>query len=238
MGDLGRYFPYRDRLNRADETAESEFPTVASQLREVERIIEMIPKQACIFLHHGNHENHIFREMGSGIYKDLATRTGCDYVGFKAAVLLHWPGRYTRVLSSHGHKAIPFQNSFDPEIIERIQANAHINLRRILTKQDRGGSDIYFVGHTHKVDSAVPTSTRVMINTGTRYVTRERLINYVTHPVWCYNTGSCTKAFPPNTQTYADESMFGPSDMAFIHVELDPNTKKPKFPQNAERELT
>lgn len=238
MGDLGRYFPYSDRLNRADETAETPFPTVSSQLREVERIIEMIPKQAHVFLHHGNHENHVFKEMGSGIYKDLARRTGCDYIGFQAAVLLHWPGRYTRILSTHGHKAIPFQNSFDPDVIERIQANAAINLRRILGKIDHGGSDMYFVGHTHKVQDTPPNTTRVMENTGNRFIQRQRFISYVNHPVWCYNTGSCTKSFPPGVNTYADEAMYGASDMACIHVRLDPNTKKPVYPQDSVVELS
>jgi UDP-2,3-diacylglucosamine pyrophosphatase LpxH len=227
MGDLGRYFPYSDRLNRADETAATKYPTVASQLREVERIIEMIPKQAHVFLHHGNHENHVFKEMGSGIYKALAERTGCDYIGFQAAVLLHWPGRYTRILSTHGHKAVSFQNSFDPSVQGRINKNADISLRRLLTKIDGGASDIYFMGHTHHVQSVPPDTMRQMVNTGSRFVEREKYINHVTHPVWCYNTGSCTKSFPPGVNTYADEAMYGASDMACIHVRLDNNTKKP-----------
>ena len=226
MGDLGRYFPYSDRLNRMDETALTDWPSPAVQLQEVERIIQEIPEQHHIFLHHGNHENHWFREGGNQ-YHALAQRTGVDYVGYQAAVLLHWPGRYTRILSTHGHKSIPFSGSFDPQIQDRHRANARIAMRRMLTKIDRAASDMYFVAHTHKCDHAWPSRVIQMVNTGTRFVERENYIKEVTHPVWCYNTGSCTKSFPPSTTTYAEEAMYGPSDLEFVHVRLDDKDKKP-----------
>jgi predicted phosphodiesterase len=238
MGDLGRFFPYSDKLNRADESAASAFPTPASQLAEAERIIGTIPKQHKILLHHGNHENHLFRETGSDLYVQMAKRLGIDYIGYQAAVLLHWPGRYTHILSTHGHRAIPFSKSFDPSIQGRLDKNADIAFRRMMTSIDGGASDIYFMGHTHLARAAVPDVVRQMVNTGSRFVEREKVINHVTHPVWCYNTGSCTKSFPPGTSTYADEAMYGPSDMAFIHIDLDPHTKKPLRLQNPIKELT
>lgn len=227
MGDLGRYFPLKDRLSSTEDFVRSDYPTPASQLAEAERIIQEIDRTKWSYLHIGNHEQHIFRQAGNLYTADYGGPSFCNrlslkYAGFLAFTKLKWADNTElNMLTTHGKSTVPHTSRTRPGMTERYGANASIALRDILGSLDRGASDFYAMGHAHKLIKWEPPWVQQLYSTGDELSERRVREAYVHKPIWACCTGSLCKSFPKLTVTYQEEAMHGPCDIGMVHVRVE-----------------
>ena len=236
MGDLGRWFPVKDRLMSAEDFIKSAFPTPAAQIGEIERVLESIDRSPWDKIHIGNHEQHTFRHTGNLYTMDnlgpsLCDRLGLKYAGYTAFTHIKWEdGSDLRLLTTHGKKTVPYTNATRPGLTARYQANAPIALRDNLGNLDGGASDLYAMGHAHKLVVFEPPMVEQLRQLGDELETVHSREAYMTKSVWACCTGAFCKAFPKMMVSYQEEAMYGPSDIGFIHVDLSEKENGKRIP--------
>lgn len=243
MGDLGRWFPVKDRLMSAEDFIKSKFPTPAAQMGEIERVVESIDRSPWDKIHIGNHEQHTFRHTGNlytmdGSGPSFCERLGLAYAGYTAFTHFRWEdGTDLRLLTTHGKRTIPYTNSTRPGMASRYEANAAIALRDMLGSLDGGASDLYAMGHAHKLVVYEPSMVGQVQQSGDDLETVRAREAYTTKPIWACCTGAFCKSFPKMAVSYQEEAMYGPSDIGFIHVDLSEKENGKRIPRIIEVEL-
>lgn len=238
-GDLGRFFSLQERHMCFEEIEKSGFPTPASQMHEVRRILDEIDhKPEWSFISLGNHDLNLFKKAGNW-YKDSNGEGICKDLGYTYADIEAWydikwdDGTSIKILVTHGTRlgVNPHMKGALPGMGWRQYGNARQWLRNGLARIDNGASDLYIKGHEHKAYFYEPFEHQQLVAEGDEWNQHPAKEAFVNKPVWAACTGSMGKTRVKGTITYQEEASYGAADLAMLHIkfEKEGNKRIPKI---------